>query len=78
MATIKELKEHLKSYNDNDVIAYDIWQVKDVILQAKDLGLTVTEEQAKSILDTVHNNRDSEQGINWDVIQYQIYNEIGD
>ena len=44
------------------------WHIEDVIYRGKERGITITEEEAIDILDTLKNNHDSTIGINWDVI----------
>ena len=44
------------------------WHIEDVIYRGKERGITITEEEAIDILDTLKDNHDSTIGINWDVI----------
>ncbi|MDD5510813.1 MAG: hypothetical protein PHI12_08385 [Dehalococcoidales bacterium] len=68
MPSVKELKEHLKGYNDEDIIAYDIWQVEDILQKADEDGYICTKEQAEAILEDVDRHRDANYGICWDTL----------
>ncbi len=68
MPTIAELKEHLNTFKDEDIIAYDIWTPADAIWQAKREGYRLTQEQAEQVIEMVDHKKDAEQGINWDVL----------
>ncbi len=68
MPTVKEMKEHLATYKDDDVIAWDIWTTEDAIWQAKREGKHLTEEQAQEVIEEVHRHKDAELGINWDTL----------
>jgi uncharacterized protein HemY len=68
MPSIKEVIEHLQGYNPDDVVAYDIWQVEDVMQQAKEDGVVISEENAKEVLERIDRHKDAEVGISWAVI----------
>ncbi len=66
MATVLGLKDHLKDhFNNDDTIAYAIWQVTDVLGMAKSKGVTLEEKDAREILAGVHRTQDCEYGITW-------------
>jgi hypothetical protein len=65
MPAYKELANHAKSFPPNDVCAYVIWTVGDVISRAKEIGLKVTKRQAEDILEDVHYAQDASSGISW-------------
>ena len=48
------------------------WSTEDVLAQADNLDLELTEEQADEILESLEDNHDATIGINWDVISYYI------
>lgn len=48
------------------------WGTEDVLWQAEQLDLELTEEQADDILESLENKHDASVGINWDVISYYI------
>lgn len=69
MTTVKELIEHLKRmYADDCVVAVAIWQTDDVMTQAKERGIEITEEQAEEIIHRIDRKQDATLGISWDTI----------
>lgn len=62
----------MESFDQETHIAYDIWQVEDVIYRAGESGLQVTNEQAEDILYYMEQNRDANIGLNWDVMDIYI------
>jgi len=48
------------------------WSTEDVLWQAEQLDLELTEDQADDILESLENKHDASVGINWDVISYYI------
>jgi hypothetical protein len=50
------------------------WSTEDVIWQADNMDIELTEEQADAILDNVEHYHDASIGINWDVISFHIEN----
>lgn len=70
--TVKELIKHLESYDQDSIIAYDLWQVDDVLCTHA-YG-TVTQEQAEEVLLRMGNNKDCSVGLNWDVLYYHLSN----
>jgi hypothetical protein len=48
------------------------WGTEDVLWQADNLDIELTEEQAEDILESLEEGHDSSVGINWDVISYYI------
>lgn len=61
----KELVKHLtEHYDPDDVIAYDIWTVDDILETYEDC----TQEQAEWILIVMDAERDACIGFNWDVV----------
>ena len=48
------------------------WSTEDVLWQAEQLDLELTEYQADDILESLENRHDASIGINWDVISYYI------
>jgi hypothetical protein len=48
------------------------WCTEDVLWQAEQLDLELTENQADDILESLENKHDASIGINWDVISYYI------
>jgi hypothetical protein len=50
------------------------WSTEDVLCQAEQLDLKLTEDQADEVLENVFRCHDAEVGINWDVISFHIEN----
>jgi hypothetical protein len=67
--TIRELKEHLESYDPDDVIAYDLWSIEDV---AGFHHGELTREQAEEVIRLMNHRKDCNIGLNWDVLNYYV------
>lgn len=52
------------------------WSTEDVLTQAENLDIKLTEEQADEILESLQDNHDATIGINWDVITCYIEDYI--
>lgn len=52
------------------------WSTEDVLMQADNMNIELTEEQADDILDNIEHHHDACVGINWDVIEFHIDNYI--
>jgi hypothetical protein len=52
------------------------WSTEDVLWQAEQMDLKLTEDQADDILDTLEARHDASVGINWDVISFHIENYL--
>ena len=50
------------------------WCTEDVLYQADNLGIELTEDQADDILESLEHKHDATIGINWDVISFYIEN----
>jgi hypothetical protein len=48
----------------------------DVIYYGKQHGIKITEEKAREILWKIQSNHDAEIGVNWDVIDYYVHEEV--
>lgn len=69
MTTVKDHIEHMKnSYKPEDVVAVAIWQVDDVLGQAKETGIKITRKQAEEIIERIDRRQDASLGISWDTI----------
>ncbi len=67
--TPKELIKHLKSFKkQNQVIAYDIWQIEDVKAQAPYL----TKKQCEKVINAMERRKDANIGLSWDVMDCHI------
>ncbi|MBD3260926.1 MAG: hypothetical protein GF334_04490 [Candidatus Altiarchaeales archaeon] len=49
-----------------------VWDVEDVMTQAGNDLVEITEDDAREILASLHRNHDADVGINWDVISTAI------
>ena len=63
--TVKELIEHLKTYDPNMVCAAPFWQPEDVKLRAHDNGIELTDDQCNKVIEFVQRTADCELGITW-------------
>jgi hypothetical protein len=72
--TIAQLIKHLEQYNPDDVIAYDLWTVDDVLHEGNhhDDYPDVTQEQAEEVLGRMERHKDATIGMNWDVLNYHL------
>jgi hypothetical protein len=70
--TVGDLRKHLATMDDSDVIAYCIWEVDDVLLAAVEIGVKCNKSMAKDILTQIHRKHDASIGINWDVVKAHI------
>jgi hypothetical protein len=52
------------------------WSTEDVLMQADNMNIDLTEEQADVILDNIEHHHDACVGINWEVIEFHIDNYI--
>ena len=68
MTNSKEMIEWLQKYDENEEIAVAIWSEVDVLERAKEREMTITKEQAKTIIDRIHRKQDATLGISWDTI----------
>lgn len=69
MTTVKDHIEHMKnSYKPEDIVAVAIWQVDDVLGQAKETGIKITRKQAEEIIERIDRRQDASLGISWDTI----------
>jgi hypothetical protein len=51
-----------------DVVAVAIWQVDDVLGQAKEKRIKITRKQAEEIIERIDRRQDASLGISWDTI----------
>jgi len=69
LTTVKDHIEHMKnSYKPEDIVAVAIWQVDDVLGQAKETGIKITRKQAEEIIERIDRRQDASLGISWDTI----------
>jgi hypothetical protein len=61
-------KELIDQIESGDAIAL-IWQIEDVINEGKEIGITVTPEQAREVLEEVESNHDCTMGVSWESIR---------
>lgn len=77
MPTVQNYIEQLQNlYKPDDVIACHLWQVDDVIGKAEEMEVKVTKEQAEEIIESLHKNVDSEHGITWGTLEFEIEEKI--
>lgn len=69
LTTVKKHIEWMqKNFKPEDVVAVPIWQVDDVLHQAKEKGIEITKEQAEEVLDRIDRKQDANLGITWTTI----------
>lgn len=65
---VKELIEHLKSYDPEQTVAYSLWSIDDVTTTLGEMGLDedfLTEDEKNEVLDYVEDHEDAQYGIAW-------------
>lgn len=66
-------EDYMNTNNKNDETTISItWHIDDVLTQAENDGVNLTEKDAKTILKQIQKNHDANIGINWDVISQAI------
>ena len=68
MTTVAKAKERLDGCGGEQHVAVAIWGEEDVLERARKRGMTITQEQAREIIDTIDHKQDCELGISWDTI----------
>ena len=58
-----------EKFRDQDFVA---WSVADVLSQAKEIGIEITENEAREILFKVIHKHDANIGIHWDIFDNYI------
>ena len=71
---IRDLIEHLQTYDPDDPVAAGIWLAADVEGSAEQLGVTLTENDVGRILDAIHDDHDANLGITWNTLEFHILN----
>ena len=69
-----DVKSILEEYWKNKIAL--IWGTDDVIYYGEQHGIKITEEKAREILWKIQSNHDAEIGVNWDVIDYYVHEEV--
>ena len=75
MSTVKELKEHLESFNDDDIIAYDIWQIENVKHYCDNMGIEISADQCENVIYNMEQGKDANDGITWDILGFYVQEE---
>ena len=79
MTTVRELIRALQNNNElDDVVAYDIWSVGDVMERAGEREIEVTREEAEMILEDMQHHHDCNYGMNWQALDNAIDGIVGD
>lgn len=76
--TIKELKEHIKDYDDDMPCAYALWLPSDVGEIAESEKVELSGKEVGEILDDVHSSQDAEFGISWGSLRCAVKDFVGD
>lgn len=51
------------------------WHIDDVLETAKEIGLTISKQDAENVAKWIEKHHDANEGINWDIIKAAI-NEV--
>lgn len=65
------VESQLDAIERGDVIAI-LWGIEDVLMQAGEMGVKLTDDDAREILDNVRRGHDATIGIDWVVIETHI------
>lgn len=57
---------------EGELILRDDWCIEDVQSAARDIGKTITDDQAEDILVAVANSHDCNIGITWELFYYHL------
>ncbi len=74
--TKEELIKHIENNfaDDCEFTGCSIFNHSDVIACAEEMGVSITEDDAKRIIQTLDDEFDANDGINWDTIRSEITN----
>jgi len=76
--TIRELREHIKDYDDNMPCAWALWLPSDVRAIELVEKVELLDEEVEEILDDVHSHQDAEFGITWESIRCAVQDFVRD
>jgi hypothetical protein len=65
---VRELIEHLKTYDPEQTITYALWSIDDVSCALEQINLDIdflTEDEKNEVIDYVEDHEDAEYGISW-------------
>lgn len=68
--TVDELIEEIRSRKTEKAII--VWSLEDIYGIAKDMGETITEEEATEILAMIEKRHDAEYGVTWETIRFHV------
>lgn len=78
--TLEEVKEfitllpsNIRDYRINEERAV-VWAVEDIQMEAQEMGITISPEDAEEVLDSITFDHDANVGVNWDVIRFHLEN----
>ena len=66
----KVVQDALKDYWTDRVAV--VWQSDDILEKAEELGIQLTKQQVRDILQVLIDKHDCEHGITWDTIEYAV------
>jgi len=73
---IKDIIKQLKQYENQDCeLVYDMFDEEDIREKAKDMEITVTDEEVKKVINYLERYADATEGMSWDTIEHAI-NEV--
>lgn len=65
-----------KELNNRGWLVIDKWHRDDIIYKAEDMKIILNEDQIEAIADSIKKNHDPTTGINWDVLEFWINEQI--
>ena len=69
MPTVAEAKKRLDLCGGDDaVVCIAIWGVEDVLERASERDMTITKEQAETVLNKMDSKQDCSMGVSWDTM----------
>lgn len=72
---VRRAKNFLK---DKGYFTQNMWQTDDVIMTGENMGIEISEDQAKEIFDLLGRRHDATIGVNWDMIEAVIEEYFND
>jgi hypothetical protein len=63
---VKEAIEHLSNFNPEETLCITWWDKRDVIKQAEELEMVISDDDIEFVLNEVESTWDASVGISWD------------
>jgi len=78
MATVKEMMERLATMDENETVCCVLWTMEDVHGVADNNEETLTDDEARKVLERAESKHDCEYGITWETINDHMIDVINE